>query len=209
MKFSVLLAVLALALSRSCDNASRKPLTYASIPDGTYVAPKNSSVTTLLDFVKSRDDLTTLASVLAECGAFDTAATWSYNFFAPSNAAFSNTGAYFSTYAATPKGKWWLGNPIQHHHAPNSQLKTTTFNTSSTRIQTGSFLYVGTQIVDGQLVLNNVSTVTSTNLPVTSEIVHVIDHILDPFAQIFEPDVWKTSQSFIAGSCSNPKLPYF
>jgi uncharacterized surface protein with fasciclin (FAS1) repeats len=100
--------------------------------------------------------------------AFDTAATWSYTFFAPSNAAFNNTGAYFSTYAATPKGKWWLGNLVQHHYVPNSQLKTTSFNTSYTRIQTGSFLYVGTRIVDGQLVLNNVSTVASANLPVTS-----------------------------------------
>ncbi|CZR65749.1 uncharacterized protein PAC_15649 [Phialocephala subalpina] len=212
MKFAVISTLLALTISVSCDNLGRKPLTYASVPDGTYFPPKNSSVTTLLDFVKSRDDLTTLASVLAECGgflqAFDTAATWSYTFFAPSNAAFNNTGAYFSTYAATPKGKWWLGNLIQHHYVPNSQLKTTSFNTSYTRIQTGSFLYVGTQIVDGQLVLNNVSTVTGANLPVTSGIVHIIDHILDPSAQIFEPDVGKTSQSFIAGSCSNPELPY-
>lgn len=158
--------------------------------------------------------------------AFDTVATWSYTFFAPSNAAFNSTGEYFSTYAATPKGKWWLGNLVQHHYVPNSQLKTTSFNRSYTRIQTGSFLYIGTQIVDGQLVLNNVSTVTSANLPVTSVswfrspsilklcllftkgIVHVVDHILDPSAQIFEPDVSTTSQSFIAGSCSNPKLPY-
>ena len=85
---------------------------------------------------------------------------------------------------------------------------------------------MGTQIVDGQLILNNVSAVTSANLPVTSVrkifyvhsegreanftqgIVHVIDRILDPSAQIFESDVAKTSQSFIAGSCSNPLLPY-
>lgn len=68
MKFSALLALLAFAISTSCDNSGRKPLTYASVPDGTYVPPKNSSIITLLDFVKSRDDLTTLASVLAECG---------------------------------------------------------------------------------------------------------------------------------------------
>ncbi|KAH6683948.1 FAS1 domain-containing protein [Halenospora varia] len=212
MKFSVFPALLALAVSGSCDNTSRKPLTYGTIPAGTYSPPKNSSVITLLDLVKSRDDLTTLAGVLAECGgflqAFDTAATWSYTFFAPSNAAFNNTGAYFSTYAATSKGKRWLGNLIQHHYVPNSQLKTSSFNTSYTRIQTGSFLYVGTQIIEGQLMLNKVSTVTSGDLPVTSGIVHVIDHILDPSAQIFELEVGKTSQSFIAGSCSNPKLPY-
>jgi uncharacterized surface protein with fasciclin (FAS1) repeats len=100
--------------------------------------------------------------------AFDTAPTWSYTFFAPSNTAFNNTGEYFSTFVATPKGKWWLGNLIQHHYVPNSQLKTSAFTTSYTRIQTGSFLFVGTQVVNGQLMLNNVSTVTSPNLPVTS-----------------------------------------
>lgn len=155
--------------------------------------------------------------------AFDTTPSWTYTFFAPSDTAFNNTGAYYSTFAATPKGKWWLGNLIQHHYVPNSQLKTTTFNSTFTRIQTGSFLYVGTQIVDGSLVLNKVSTVTSANLPVTSVriqrcpdgycwplqgIVHVIDHILDPAAQIFETDVTKTSQGFIPGSCSNRLLSY-
>jgi hypothetical protein len=38
--------------------------------------------------------------------------------------------------------------------------------------------------------------------------VHIVDHVLDPSAQVFEPDVAKTSQSFIPGSCSNPLLPY-
>lgn len=68
MKFTVFLTLLALAVSVSGDDLTRKPLTYASVPHGTYAPPKNPSVTTLLDFVESRDDLTTLASVLAECG---------------------------------------------------------------------------------------------------------------------------------------------
>lgn len=100
--------------------------------------------------------------------AFDAAPQWSYTFFAPSNTAFNNTGEYFNTFAATPKGKWWLGNLIQHHYIPNSQLKYSAFTTSYTRIQTGSFLYIGTQLVAGQLILNNVSTVTTADLPTTS-----------------------------------------
>jgi uncharacterized surface protein with fasciclin (FAS1) repeats len=100
--------------------------------------------------------------------AFHTNPTWSFTFFAPSNAAFNNTGAYFSTYAATLKGKWWLGNLFQHHYIPNTQLKSSAFNSSYTRIQTGSFLYVGTQVLNGQLIQNNVSAVTSADLPVTS-----------------------------------------
>ncbi|OBT58043.1 hypothetical protein VE04_01408 [Pseudogymnoascus sp. 24MN13] len=211
MKLCIFSVIVITALGL-CDRIDRQPLTYATVPEGTYVPPKNSNATTLLDFIKSRDDLTSLAIILAECGgflqAFDSPATWSYTFFAPSNTAFNNTGAYFSTFAATPKGKWWLGNLIQHHYIPNTQLKTSAFNTSSTRIQTGSFLYVGTQIVGGQLLLNDVSVVTDANLPVTNGIVHVIDHILDPSAQLFMTDVTKTNQAFIAGSCSNPLLPY-
>lgn len=100
--------------------------------------------------------------------AFDTIPQWTYTFFAPSNAAFKNTGEYFTTFATTPKGKWWLGNLIQHHYVPNSRLKSSAFNSSYTRIQTGSFLYIGTQNVGSQLILNNVSTVTSADIPATS-----------------------------------------
>ncbi|KAH8807801.1 FAS1 domain-containing protein [Xylogone sp. PMI_703] len=212
MRLSTIFPYLLTFTSAYCDILDRQPLSYVPTPEGAYVPSKNSSIVTLLDFVKSREDLSTLAQVLSECGgflqAFDTAPQWTYTFLAPSNTAFNNTGTYYSTFAATPKGKWWLGNLIQHHYIPNSALKSSAFNTSYTRIQTGSFLYIGTQVVGGQLMLNNVSTVTSADLPTTSGIVHIIDHILDPSAQIFEPDVIRTSQGFIAGSCSNPLLPY-
>lgn len=33
--------------------------------------------------------------------AFNTTPTWNFTFFAPSNEAFNNTGAYFETYANT------------------------------------------------------------------------------------------------------------
>jgi hypothetical protein len=100
--------------------------------------------------------------------AFDTTPQWTYTFLAPSNTAFNSTGEYFNTFVATPKGKWWLGNLIQHHYIPNSRLKSSAFNSSYTRIQTGSFLYIGTQVVERQLMLNNVSVVTTADIPVTN-----------------------------------------
>ncbi|KKP05653.1 hypothetical protein THAR02_02207 [Trichoderma harzianum] len=103
----------------SADVVDHDPLAYYPAPAGAYISPKDPSINTLLDFVKSRDDLSILATVLSECAgfgeAFDTAPSWSYTFFAPSDTAFRNTGAYYSTFAATPKGKWWLGNLLQHH----------------------------------------------------------------------------------------------
>ncbi|KAL7794845.1 FAS1 domain-containing protein [Trichoderma afarasin] len=196
----------------SADVVDHDPLAYYPAPAGTYIPPKDPSINTLLDFVKSRDDLSILATVLSECAgfseAFDTAPSWSYTFFAPSDTAFRNTGAYYSTFAATPKGKWWLGNLLQHHYVPNSQLLVKNFNSTYTRFQTGTFLFVGAQIVNGNLTLNKVSRVTEADIPVTKGIVHVIDHLLDPSAQILEVDLGKTSQGFIPGSCSNPALPY-
>jgi hypothetical protein len=72
MKISDLLALCLLPVLGRCDTSNRQPLTYAAIPDGTYVPPKNSSITTLLDLVQSRSDLSTLASILAECGGLYT-----------------------------------------------------------------------------------------------------------------------------------------
>ncbi|EHK25770.1 uncharacterized protein TRIVIDRAFT_62437 [Trichoderma virens Gv29-8] len=194
------------------DVVDRDPLEYIPAPSGTYIPPKDPSISTLLDFVKSREDLSILATVLNECAgfseAFDTAPSWSYTFFAPLDTAFRNTGAYYSTFAATPKGKWWLGNLLQHHYVPNSQLMVKNFNTTYTRFQTGTFLFVGAQIIDGNLTLNKVASVTEADIPLTKGIVHIVDHLLDPSAQIFEVDLAKTSQGFIPGSCSNPALPY-
>lgn len=140
--------------------------------------------------------------------AFATPTNWNFTFFAPSDEAFNHTSAYFDTYLATPKGKFWLGNLVQHHYVPNSALPTSNFNGTLARIQTGSYLYVSTQVVDGTLVLNGVAHVTDANLPVTNGIVHVIDRVLDPAAMVFADDIPVVKQEFIAGSCSNLDLPY-
>lgn len=45
--------------------SSRQPLSYAAAPQGIYTAPKGDSKT-LLDVIKSRDDLSSLAEALRE-----------------------------------------------------------------------------------------------------------------------------------------------
>ncbi|KXH69200.1 hypothetical protein CSAL01_00425 [Colletotrichum salicis] len=213
MKLINLLNILTLGAMSTAAAADRNPLSYAPKTAGTYVPPKTSNTTTLLDFINSRSDLTALAKVInGSAGfteAFDTTPTWDFTFFAPSNVAFEkHTGQYFNTFTPTPKGKWWLGNLVQHHYVPNSQLLTSVFNETATRIQTGSYLYVGTQVKDGQVWLNDVAAVTEGDLKVTKGIVHIIDHVLDPSAQLFEADMPKAGQKFIAGSCSDTSLPY-
>ena len=91
--------------------------------------------------------------------AFDTPATWNFTFFAPSNAAFNNTGAYFSTFRSTPKGKWWLGNLLTHHYVPNTIVNIKDFNVTLSRLQTGTHLYISTQRIDGSVILNKVARV--------------------------------------------------
>ncbi|KAK6948052.1 hypothetical protein Daesc_009816 [Daldinia eschscholtzii] len=143
-------------------------------PEGLYKPPKSAASTSLLEYVNSRSDLSTLTRVLTESAgflqAFDTVPTWNFTFFAPSDTAFKNTGEYFETFAQTPKGKWWLGNLVQHHYIPNSQLKVSAFSTNFTRIQTGTFLYIGAQIVDNNLVLNRAATVAEADIPVTNPV---------------------------------------
>lgn len=75
--------------------------------------------------------------------------------------------------------------------------------------------------------LNDVSRVTEADIPVTSVspshlscndctqlimrkgVVHIIDRVLDPSAQIFEKDLPKVpEQAFIPGSCADQSLPY-
>jgi hypothetical protein len=91
--------------SRSASASIADPYNYRNITP-VYVAPTPANVTTLLDFINSRSDLSSLASVLVECGgfpeAFDTKPTWDFTFFAPNNDAFAQTGTYLSTNEATP-----------------------------------------------------------------------------------------------------------
>ncbi|RSL51455.1 hypothetical protein CEP54_011419 [Fusarium duplospermum] len=187
--YSVLLSALAASTSLG-EIVDRQPLTFAPVPDDTYVVPASD---TLLGFIQSREDLSILSSTLDQLGGFvqalNTSATWQYTFFAPSNDAFNNTGEYFETFAKTAKGKWWLGNLIQHHYVPNAKLKTTDFSSTAVRLETSTYLYVSAKKSGENLVLNNVATVTEGDLPVTNGIVHIIDRILDPSAQIFESDL--------------------
>jgi hypothetical protein len=55
-------------LVAQCEVLDRQPLSFAPIPDGTYIPPNPSGVTTLLDFIQSRQDLSILASVVHEAG---------------------------------------------------------------------------------------------------------------------------------------------
>ncbi|KAI9150890.1 FAS1 domain-containing protein [Paramyrothecium foliicola] len=204
------IGVLTVPLLVVAEVHDRAPLSYVPKPEAAYVLPTSGS--TLLDFINSRADLSSLSKAInGSAGfpeAFATPPSWDFTFFAPNNNAFENTGQYYSSFATTAKGPWWVGNLIQHHYIPNTKLNTTAFNTTFTRIQTSTYLFVGTQIVNGGLVLNKASKVQEADIPVTRGIVHVVDRILDPAFMIFEDDVPWIKQGFIAGSCSNPNLPY-
>ncbi|GLA60468.1 hypothetical protein AtubIFM54640_000922 [Aspergillus tubingensis] len=183
--------------------ATADPLNYRNIPG--YVASSSSNATTALDFIKSRSDLSILSEKIDELGgfaqAFDTDPDWKFTFFAPNNDAFETyTGAYFDSFEPTPKGKWWLGNTIIHHYVPNSELTSASFNETLQRFQTATYLFVSSQVQDGTVVLNQVARVVESDIPVTSGVVHIIDRILDPSAQVFETDLPRMSQTFIAGN---------
>ncbi|CAK7229688.1 hypothetical protein SCUCBS95973_007309 [Sporothrix curviconia] len=216
----VLSGLLVAALGGRAAVSDRLPLSYAPIPADTYVPANAAGTTTLLDLVQSRPELSLLAELVAGSAgftqAFNTTPEWSFTFLAPSNTALANnTGAYFSTFAAQPKGKWWLGNLLQHHYVPGSALTLADLAAGDgtvQRLQTGTYLYVSVQAesdsASSQVLLNNVASVSTADLAVTSGVVHIIDHVLDPAAQIFEPAYPSVSQAFIPGSCANTALSY-
>ncbi|KAL2851055.1 FAS1 domain-containing protein [Aspergillus pseudoustus] len=207
MKVTSLLFTLIPALATALED----PLSYRQV-EPVYTLPKPNNVTTLLDFIASRSDLSHLHKSIQQSGgfaeAFDTNPTWKFTFFAPNDEAFNNTGRYFETFEATPKGKWWLGNTIIHHYVPNSLLATSSFNETYQRFQTGTYLFVGAEKQDSDVILNKVARVVEGDIPITNGVVHIIDRILEPSAQIHEADLPWLKQTFIAGSCSNPALPY-
>ena len=67
MKFSRLIYALLLVSTGLADRSDRQALTYAALPEDIYTPPINSSVITLLDFIKSRSELSILADLLTEC----------------------------------------------------------------------------------------------------------------------------------------------
>jgi uncharacterized surface protein with fasciclin (FAS1) repeats len=139
MKLISTLLVTCLAVCSSVLAATQDPLNYVNIKPA-YVSPRSSNTTTLLEFIKSRSDLSRLSEALDKVGgfseAFDTDATWKFTFFAPNNDAFEkNVGRYFTSFESTPKGKWWLGNSILHHYVPNTNLKSSNFNESYQQFQ--------------------------------------------------------------------------
>jgi uncharacterized surface protein with fasciclin (FAS1) repeats len=205
MKLISTLLVTCLTACSSVLAETQDPLNYRNIKP-SYVAPKFSNTTTLLEFIKSRSDLSRLSEALDKVGgfseAFGTDPTWKFTFFAPNNDAFEkNVGRYFNTFEATPygdrnksmrslltvhrKGKWWLGNSILHHYVPNTSLKSSNFNETYqqfqviqhqglkghmswlTEWQTATFLYVGAEVQNGNLLLNKVATVVEKDIAIT------------------------------------------
>lgn len=66
MRVHHVLSACTLACFAQAKVFDRQPLSYASIPEDIYEPPNKSGETTLLDFIKSRDDLSELAKVVEQ-----------------------------------------------------------------------------------------------------------------------------------------------
>lgn len=64
MKFQHVLAIWGLASTARAKVFDRQPLSYAAIPEGTYVPPNDPGETTLLGLINSREDLSELAKLV-------------------------------------------------------------------------------------------------------------------------------------------------
>ncbi|KAK0461994.1 FAS1 domain-containing protein [Desarmillaria tabescens] len=135
--------------------------------------------------------------------------TWSFTFFAPNNDAIESLNERYRDWLVSPLGRDTIGNLLIHHYVPNTKFMTSSFNETYGRFQTGSYLLVGAQAIDNTVVLNRVAHIVEGDINVDSGIVHIIDRVLSPSYQEWEPENARLiSQTFIPGSCSNPALPY-
>jgi hypothetical protein len=66
MKFSSIVSAIASVHLCSGKRVDRQLLSHAPVPVGTYAPVKNVSVTTLLDFLQSRGELSVLAGMLGQ-----------------------------------------------------------------------------------------------------------------------------------------------
>lgn len=66
MQISYIAFVLSLGISVFAKVFDRQALTYAPIPEGTYKPPNKPGETTLLDLIKSSDELSVLATIVYE-----------------------------------------------------------------------------------------------------------------------------------------------
>jgi hypothetical protein len=68
MKFFNFIGTLLLASAGLADRSDRQALAYATLPEGIYAPAVNVNVTTLLEFIQSRSDLSILANLISQCG---------------------------------------------------------------------------------------------------------------------------------------------
>lgn len=70
MRAFYVISALGAALSTRCEVLDRQPLSFAPVLDDIYIAPNSANVTTLFNFIKSREDLSILASVAEQTGGW-------------------------------------------------------------------------------------------------------------------------------------------
>ncbi|KAI5852789.1 FAS1 domain-containing protein [Morchella snyderi] len=189
-------------------------LSFTASARENYTAP--SSGTTIMDYLNSDPDLSSLAAAMKLPLGFETAfshtpETNNFTFFAPNNAAFASMSQNLKRFYLTPstRGRAYLGNTLMYHYLPVDVYKTdggVLFTDTFSRVQTATFLFLGTQKVGKDLVLNRRVKVVKGDIPVAGGVIHIVDGILDPTGMFFDDEyaVPKVKQTFMAGW----ELPY-
>ncbi|KAK7711100.1 hypothetical protein SLS57_008190 [Botryosphaeria dothidea] len=158
---------------------ARAPLSYVAEPADLYSPAKPDDIVTILDLIRSRSDTSKLAQVIEKPAGFAKA---------------------FDTY---PSWNFTF-------FAPSDEAFNNTGSYFETYLRTPKGIWWIGNVINHHYIPNTALEKGDFNSTLSriQGVVHIIDRILDPSAQIFEKDLPKVDQKFIAGSCSNPELPY-
>lgn len=202
-----LLLYISLLFCYTLPSLARENYTLPSPPSGT---------TTLLDYISSNSNLSSLNAAIKLAPGFEAAFSQApapktnITFFAPNNAAFDSLSQNLKRFWLSPstRGRAYWAGVLLYHYVPFDAINTTALFTDELRkLMMGNFLYLGTQMRnDGEGLLNRRVKIVEGNIPITGGYIHIIDGILDPTGLFFDNEyaVPSIKQTTISGW----SLPY-
>ena len=173
------LGVITLAALTACSGAKKDDAGSAmdSVAPAAAPAPPTPQLQDVIETAATAGTFNTLATALAAAGLVETLkGAGPYTILAPTDEAFAKIPKKDLDALLADKAK--LTKVLTYHViAGNVPASTVTTLTEATSLE-GSKIAI--KVVDGKVMLNNASTVTSTDIPASNGVIHVINTVLMP-----------------------------
>jgi uncharacterized surface protein with fasciclin (FAS1) repeats len=157
---------------------------------GSLVASAQDAMpATVVDVAASNPEFSTLVTAVQTAGLVETLSSQGpFTVFAPTNAAFADALAALGISAEQLLAREDLGAILTYHVVPSALLAEAVLAAveaggGQAMVATVNGAEIAVTVVDGMVMLNDVATVTATDLLAGNGVVHVIDAVLGGGAQ--------------------------